>query len=109
MVCDVPTCPVLVEPGSRFCALHKLARTAKELRLGPNKEGLGAASCVACGRRFKDTDFVLRETVNKKSRKTTIAAYRHVACEPTTSKLSRKQIREASKPLFDAAEINQGG
>jgi hypothetical protein len=102
MVCDVADCVVIVEPGQRFCALHKLARTAKELGLGPDKNGLGAVSCVTCGRRFKDGDFVARETVNKKHRKTTIAAYRHVACEPTIHKPTRKQQRESPKPLLDA-------
>jgi hypothetical protein len=102
MVCDVPNCPVIVEPGHRFCGPHEKARTAKELRLGPGKDGLGAASCVACGRRFKNADYVARETVNKKSRTTTVAAYRHVRCEPTTAKPTRKQLRESAKPLLDA-------
>lgn len=104
MVCDVPNCPVVVAAGSRFCELHKLARTAKELRLGPNKEGLGAASCATCGRRFKNGDYVLRESVNRKQRKTTIAAYRHVACEPSTPRLTRKQQRESEKPLLRLGE-----
>lgn len=102
MVCDVPNCPVIVAPGSRFCELHKRARTAKELGFGPDANGLNAARCARCRRAFRDPDFVERVAVSRTVRGKPIPAFRHVACEPPTAKLTRKQLRESAKPLIDA-------
>lgn len=102
-VCDVANCPVAALAGSRFCGVHKIARTARELHLGPNKEGIGAHRCTRCRRAFKDLDFVERQSVPTKRNRKDSTGYRHVVCAPASPRPNRKAIRESVKPLFDEA------
>jgi|SRR6266853_2554608 len=100
MVCSVPTCVAARVGQSPFCRQHEFARTAKELGLGPDKNGLGAQRCGKCRRAFKDDDYVDRLTVNAKSRAVTVAKHIHVACAPIASRPNKKAVRESAKPLF---------
>lgn len=103
-VCDIPNCPVLTVGRARYCQSHGLARTAKDLGINKNElTGNGGQSCVKCRRKFRETDFVLSKRVDTTKRRKKSQGWAHVACEPKTSKLSKKAIRESVTPLFDDA------
>jgi hypothetical protein len=100
MVCAVPSCPATAIAGAPFCGPHVNARTAKELGLGPDANGLGAARCGKCGRAFKDDDFVDRTPMQVKTRKGPSWKWLHVRCVPGSARPNRRAIRESDKPLF---------
>jgi hypothetical protein len=100
MVCSVPNCPASRVGQSPFCQQHELARTAKELRLGPNSDGLCAVLCGKCRRAFKDDDFVERHPYTVKTRRGETSKWIHVHCDPKVPRPSRKTIRESAKPLL---------
>jgi hypothetical protein len=103
MVCSVSTCPAARVGQSPFCRQHEHARTAKELGLGPDANGLGAVRCGKCGRAFKDDDYVDRTSVSVKTRKGPVSKWLHAHCDPKVPRPSRRQVRESEKPLL--AEI----
>jgi hypothetical protein len=103
MVCSVSLCPAEALPGRTTCAIHEHARTAKELRLGPDSAGRGAVRCGKCRRAFKDDEFVERASHVVKKRGGWATKWLHVYCSPTVSRPSKKTIRESDKPLLTAS------
>jgi hypothetical protein len=104
-VCDVPSCLALVVRGSRTCPLHRLARLANELHVA-RVSGTGGQRCLACRRYFQPTDYVETTSRPKPVRKGKPAmthGYQHVSCEPPTTRVSKRKIRESPKPLLEIA------
>lgn len=101
-VCEVPNCPAVAR--SKTCGPHIDARTAKDLKIAKDADGHGGKSCMACRRRFVESDYVLkqmkrRENIRKGGEQ---FGYAHVACDPPSPRLSQKAIRESEKPLLEA-------
>lgn len=103
VMCEVPSCPLTAEPRLKTCRLHATARRAKELGLAPDAKGLGGKRCAACGRAFKDEDFVELLPRQVRRRKETIFVHCHVRCEPKGVTQTRKQKRDAPKPLLEGS------
>ena len=91
-LCAVPDCPALALPKQETCGPHGHARLASALHISQSAFGKGGKRCVSCRRLFKASDYAKPVAGN--------AGYTHIACEPPASRLSRRKIREAEKPLF---------
>jgi hypothetical protein len=103
MVCAVPSCVADALRGTSFCGPHVNARTAKELRLGPDTSGHGAVRCGKCRRAFKDDDYVERQSYLVKTPRGPVTKWLHVVCVPGPARPSKKAILESEKPLLTAA------
>jgi hypothetical protein len=81
MPCEVPECPAVVGPHERRCAVHRDAAPPKVL-------GCLGATCVRCGRAFRDGDLVSRTRVRYAyvGKAGGSIGYAHVACAPTRQK-----------------------
>ncbi len=104
--CEVVDCPAFAEVGRATCGPHRDARLAKVLHIAKDVEGRGGKRCIACGQTFTETDWVWKALRPRKNVKKPgdFYGHEHVACEPKTSKLSRKAIRESVKPLLEVAD-----
>lgn len=100
--CEVPDCPALPLPMRATCGPHAEARTAKDLHIAKDVAGRGGKRCLDCKRQFAPTDWVYKKPKARPKGRTPgdPYGYVHVACEPTSPRLSKKAIREAEKPLF---------
>lgn len=100
-LCEVKHCPCEAVRHERTCKPHRLASTAKDLCL---RVGTGGDRCVACRRKFRAEDYVLRQMVEITRRRKPARGYQHALCEPASKTISRKKIRESVKPLLEACE-----
>lgn len=97
--CAVTNCPADAIRHEQTCGPHRLASTAKDLCL---RVGVGGDRCVACRRKFRAEDYVLRAMVEITRRRKPARGYQHALCEPPSKSLSQKKIRESVKPLLEA-------
>jgi hypothetical protein len=95
-MCAVATCPSLRDGRFQFCRPHREAVLARTVAATDKR-------CAHCKRAIKADDYVRREMVKRtviKSKPGAPYTWQHVACDPAPSRLSRKQRREAPKPLL---------
>lgn len=97
--CEVPLCPALAEVNRSTCAIHRYAQIAGELHIIGSK-------CLNCHRSFAKMDWVYKslrplKTIKRSGER---FGHEHVACEPTTPRQSRQEIRDSVKPLLEVAD-----
>jgi len=85
--CAVPSCPALARPNHDTCPIHQFA-----ILVGTRLPSW--AVCTGCRRVLKPTDWVRSDSLAAESAK-------HIACEPRSHHPSKRQQREARKPLWE--------